>query len=401
MIENNRSKAPTKLSARAVKNKSNDALDDDDLLEIALPWLSQSSSTVVRSPITCGGITTIIYQSSSSSSPSEQIDKIPKSAAIELAVKKETKQKQLPHPADEGKEIYDHFIRGKLARRAYHLPDNTYCQDYRQYISNCHLIFGLFCYDKRSPVRIKHRILLLFGSLAFGLNITNIMYLWGNQVFHDDEITSAFREWATTKIPSNIYNGTTATNTILEDTILEDASARFKVDMGSQLTILWTVGAGIHAAFDMALWHMISCGYCSYSSNATNNNREDCFIFGWTTAISIVMLMIVATSVVLYFRVFPMTDDEDDIRIDEQLISLTDDVVEPAEVMGFLLSGDFSFILAFIIEFAVSLFIWTPFLMTTLFTGVLGCGRIPCIGGRPREVWKERNGKDGRRFYEI
>lgn len=400
-MNENRSKAPTKSAARtSAKNKSNDALDDDELLEIALPWLSQSSSsTIVRSPITRGGTITVIYQSSSSS-PSEQIDRIPKSAAIELAVKEETKPMKLPHPADEGKEVCEHFIRGKLARRAYHLPDNTYCQDYRQYIANCHLIFGLFCYDKRSPVRIKHRVLLLCGSLAFGLNITNIIYLWGNQVFHDDEITSAFREWATTKIPTNIFNGTKATNTILEDTILEDASTRFKVDMGSQLTILWTVGAGIHAAFDMALWHMISCGYCSYSSNATNN-RQDCFIFGWTTAISIVMLMIIATSVVLYFRVFPMTDEEDGIRVDEQLISLTDDVVEPAEVMGFLLEGDFSFILAFIIEFAVSLFIWTPFLMTTLFTGLLGCGRIPCIGGRPREVWKERNGKDGRRFYEI
>jgi hypothetical protein len=246
---------------------------------------------------------------------------------------------------------------------------------------------------------MKHRLLLLCGSLAFGLNVTNVIYLWGNQVFHDEEITSAFREWATTIIPANIYNGTVATNTILEDTILEDASARLKVDMGSQLTILWTVGAGIHAAFDMALWHMVSCGYCSYSSNATN--RQDCLIFGWTTAISIVMLMIIATCVVVYFRVFPLTEDEDGIRIDEQLLSLLDDEVEPAEVMGFLLKGDFSFILAFIIEFAVSLFIWTPFLMTTLFSGVLGCGRVPCIGGRPREVWKERNGKDGRRIYEV
>lgn len=400
-----RSNAPTKSAASAsVNNKSNNDFDDDELLAIALPWLSQSSSTVVRSPMTHGGTTTIMYQSSSSSLPSGQMERKPQSAVhvdYGESDKEEKKSKQLPHPAtasDEDKEIVD-FIRGKLARRAYHLPDNTYCQDYKQYISNCHLIFGLFCYDYRSPVRMKHRLLLLCGSLAFGLNVTNVIYLWGNQVFHDEEITSAFREWATTIIPANIYNGTVATNTILEDTILEDASARLKVDMGSQLTILWTVGAGIHAAFDMALWHMVSCGYCSYSSNATN--RQDCLIFGWTTAISIVMLMIIATCVVVYFRVFPMTEDEDGIRIDEQLLSLMDDEVEPAEVMGFLLQGDFSFILAFIIEFAVSLFIWTPFLMTTLFSGLLGCGRVPCIGGRPREVWKERNGKDGRRLYEV
>ena len=108
------------------------------------------------------------------------------------------------------------------------------------------------------------------------------------------------------------------------------------------------------------------------------------------------MLLIAATCVVLYFRVFPTTEDGD-----AQLHLLLDDQVEPAEVMGFLLRGDFSFILAFIIEFTVSLFIWTPFLMTTLFTGILGCGRIPCIGGRPREVWKERNGRDGRSDFEV
>lgn len=393
-MDENRSNAPTKSAVPAsVKNKSNHDFDDDDLLEIALPWLSQSTNnTIIRSPITHGPPTTFIYQSSPQL-PSEVIAITPQSAA-----KEDETPKQLAHPAtitdDEDKDIDADFIRGKLARRAYHLPNNNYCQDYRQYIANCHLIFGLFCYDKRSPVRIKHRVLLLCGSLAFGLNITNIIYLWGNQVFHDDEITSTFREWATTKIPTNLYNSTSATNTLLEDTILEDASARFKVSMGSQLTILWTVGAAIHAAFDMALWHMISCGYCSYRPNTTSRRQEH-LLFGWTTAIAIVMLMIIATCVVLYFRAFPMTEDEDG-----QLLLLMDDA-EPAEVMGFLLRGDFSFILAFIIEFTVSLFIWTPLLMTTLFTGILGCGRIPCIGGRPREVWKERNGRDGRGDFEI
>ena len=163
-MNGNRSNAPTKSAARAsVKNKSNHVFHDDDLLEIALPWLSQSSSTVVRNPVTRGGTTTIIYQSSSPL-PSEQIERIPKSATKESSIEEENKQKQLPHPAEEGKEIVDCFIQGKLARRAYHLPDNTYCQDYRQYIANCHLIFGLFCYDKRSPVRIKHRVLLLCGD---------------------------------------------------------------------------------------------------------------------------------------------------------------------------------------------------------------------------------------------
>lgn len=414
MVE--RSNAP---SVSVNNNTNSDGYDDDDLLAIALPWLSQPTTTITRSksyPTTPRGGTTIINEPSSL--PSEQKERKPQSTAHvghskgekeerkpQSAARQERIPKQLPHPTTyTDEETEDYFIRGKLARRAFHLPDNTYCQDYKQYITNCHLIFGLFCYDKRSPVKMKHRILILCGSLAFGLNITNIIYLWGNQVFHDEEITSAAKEWVRTNIPEYIYNGTTATNTILEDTILEDASTRLQVDMESQLTILWTAGAALHSAFDMALWHMISCGYCSnsYRSNATNR-QQDCLIFGWTTAISIVMLMVIATFVVIYFRVFPLTNESDDgMRIEEQmLLSLMDDEVEPEEVIGFLMQGDFRFIWAFIIECAVSLFIWTPFLMTTLFTGILGCGRIPCIGGRPREVWRERNGKDGRSRFEV
>jgi len=390
--------------ASVKNNTTGDDFDGDDLLAIALPWLSRPTTTIVRSagaPI-ARGCATIIYQSSSSGHVERRTQPATHVDCDEGGDKEERKSKQLHHPtnsaAAEDEETDDYFIRGKLARRAYHLPDNTYCEDYKQYMSNCHLILGIFLFDVRSPVTIKHRLMLLLGSLAFGLNTTNIIYLWGNQVFHDEEITSAFSEWASNNIPTYIYNGTKTSNMILEDTILKDASSRLKVDMGSRLTILWTAGALIHAAFDMALWHMIACGYCSYSSNA--RNRQDCLIFGWTTAIAIVMLMIIATCVVVYFRVFPLTNDNDEMRIEEQmLLSLSE--VEPAEMMGFLMQGDFSFILAFIIEFAVSLFIWTPFLMTMLFTGVMGCGRIPCIGGRPREVWRERNGKDGRRLLEV
>ena len=362
------------------RNKAADDFGDEELLAFALPWLSHPKSTTVRSAKDQSG-TTVVYQSKPPLD-SGHIETRPQSEADEIDVGNGNGNKDV---TDEITKVDENFIKGKLARRAYHLPNNNYCQDYKQYLLNCHLLFGLFCYDKRSPVRMKHRLLILCGSLAFGLNITNIIYLWGNQV--DEEITDAFTDWART----NIYNGTNVTNAIIEDTI-GDASDRLKVDIGSQLTILWTVGSAIHAAFDMALWHMISCGYCSYGTNASN--RQDCLIFGWSTAISIVMLMIIATCVVVYFRVFPLTDESD--RLDEQLVSIMDDEIEPAVVMGFFLQGDFSFILAFIIEFLASLFIWTPFLMTTLFTGVLGCGRIPCIGGRPREVWKERNGKDGR-----
>jgi hypothetical protein len=50
---------------------------------------------------------------------------------------------------------------------------------------------------------------------------------------------------------------------------------------------------------------------------------------------------------------------------------------------------DFSFLKAYCLEFAVSLFLYYPLLDTVLFTGVLGCYRVPLLGGRPYEVRKE------------
>jgi hypothetical protein len=349
-------------------------VDGHDLLAIALPWLFLSQATT----------TTIMHESSSLNG--EQTNRTCQSAKTQHADCGQGDKGEGSLSTADAADNDDDFIRGKLARRAYHLPGNTYCEDYKMYMTNNHLIFGLFFYDKRSPVRIKHRVLILLGSLTFGLTITNVIFLWGNKVFHDEEITSAFRDWATSTFPK-LNNGTTDTNTIIDD-----ASTRMKMYTGTQLTFLWTAGSGIHAAFDMTLWHMISCGYCW---NLTS--RQDCEMLGWVAAISIVMLMIIAMSVVAYFRIFPLTDDTVGMRVEEQmLLSLMDDELEAVDL------DDISFIWAFIIEFVVSLLIWTPFFMTTLFTGFLGCGRIPCFGGRPLEVWKERTGKDGRhRLYEV
>ena len=51
----------------------------------------------------------------------------------------------------------------------------------------------------------------------------------------------------------------------------------------------------------------------------------------------------------------------------------------------------FDFLGGYIIEFILAVFVYNPFILTIVFTGVLGCnGRIPILGGRPREMAKEQ-----------
>mmetsp|Transcript_4110 Transcript_4110/g.8710 ORF Transcript_4110/g.8710 Transcript_4110/m.8710 type:complete len:213 (+) Transcript_4110:177-815(+) len=50
---------------------------------------------------------------------------------------------------------------------------------------------------------------------------------------------------------------------------------------------------------------------------------------------------------------------------------------------------DYSFIRGYALEFVVSLFVYYPLVETVLFSGVLGCGRIPFLGGRPYAMKQE------------
>jgi len=50
---------------------------------------------------------------------------------------------------------------------------------------------------------------------------------------------------------------------------------------------------------------------------------------------------------------------------------------------------EFQFVLGFVVEMALSLILYYPIGVTILFSGILGCGRIPILGGRPAQVEAE------------
>ena len=99
------------------------------------------------------------------------------------------------------------IIRQKLSLRAYHLPGNNWCQDLDMYIRNNHLIIGLFCHHKLHPVKWYHRLVLLLGSFAFGLIITNIVYLHGEAIENTIE-QALLEENSVAELGERIYNAT-------------------------------------------------------------------------------------------------------------------------------------------------------------------------------------------------
>jgi len=241
----------------------------------------------------------------------------------------------------------EEMIKKKLLMRAYHLPGNSWCQDYVMFIMNSHLIFGMCCSHKLHPVKFKQRLILLLGSVAFGLSLTNILYLFYLLGLERDIAVGA-------------------------------NDVEIVKEINERVDLLWTVGALLHSFFDYALWNMVACG-CS---------RHNCFrAAGWNVAVVIVSLLVVCTLIAVTIRAygdFFGIEHESNEEGSKTAIEFGND----GEV-------DINFLWTYSVELVVSLFIYTPIIQTIFFSGVLGCGVLPFLGGRPYELRKMEKRDDG------
>ena len=65
-----------------------------------------------------------------------------------------------------------------LALQSYHLPGNSWLQDWSQFMANNHPVFGICCHNKLHPIKSFTRIVALIGTITFGLAITNLFYVF-------------------------------------------------------------------------------------------------------------------------------------------------------------------------------------------------------------------------------
>mmetsp|Transcript_11320 Transcript_11320/g.26478 ORF Transcript_11320/g.26478 Transcript_11320/m.26478 type:complete len:644 (+) Transcript_11320:63-1994(+) len=295
------------------------------------------------------------------------------------------------------------IIRQKLSLRAYHLPGNNWCQDLDMYIRNNHLIFGLFCHHELHPVKWYHRLVLLLGSFAFGLIITNIVYLHGDAIENTIE-QALLEESVVAQLGEKILNET--------DRFVVDefriAGHTFEVNT-SKLGFLFTIGSCLHSMFDYSLWHLIACGYCGHTKQ-----RE---LLGWFTACAVVMIVVCITTTVIVFTASDPSETYQSFMIefvdDEDIgSSNSTDTGESIELSYTFMDETFGvsfkpleveynpdslqFLYAYFVELLLSLFLYSPMIQVIFFSGVLGCGRLPVFGGRPRSMRLEKRQKQAK-----
>ena len=82
-------------------------------------------------------------------------------------------------------------IQKLLGEGACHLPGNNWFQDWWMHLSNGHPFFSACFQHRLHPVSKTMRAVQMLGSVAMGLIITNVMYIW---FIHDNKQDDYFEE---------------------------------------------------------------------------------------------------------------------------------------------------------------------------------------------------------------
>jgi len=265
------------------------------------------------------------------------------------------------------------FIR-RLAARAYHFPGNTWCEDWTQYIGNTHLVFGIFFHHPLHPVTSWERCVILLGSVAVGLLLSNLIYLW-----------FVYYEFG------------------MDDIVLSlgpKESLKESLNVTKLMITLWTFGSFVHTCFDLSIWHIKACTLCRYGSHESyvSDYAVKC---GRTAGVTIVLLTLAFATYLVFLRA------SEDYKYSFQAMADVDEDDEAGEsfLQPIIFGGGaqyFDFLAGYVVEFILAVFVYNPLMLTIVFTGVLGCnGKIPIVGGRPRELKQQQRYAMKRQRYTM
>jgi len=259
-----------------------------------------------------------------------------------------------------------------LLMHAYHLPGNKYWhQDFWQYLTNNHPVFGICLHHKYHPLSWKIRVASLIGSVLFGLALTNIIYLAFVLADRDPD-------YEYLQVHTNI------TRTGLND-VLDDQVSSISVTTGN--IILWTAGAMIHGWYDNTIWALAACSCCMNSKNYGNSKSRTQRYIRSTGALlvnfSVVLVLAVSTFAAL-LRAAIDADTEQQVNIMESGSQVMSQV--QVQVLKAKEFQDYEFVVSYLVELVLSYIVYYPITGLVLFSGVLSCGRKPFTGGLPYEL---------------
>lgn len=252
------------------------------------------------------------------------------------------------HTRRESKEIE---LRRLLAARSAHLPGYSWCQDWVQWMRNNHPLLALCCRYKENPVGIGNRIVILLGSISFGLAATNFIYLFYQ--LYDDANGIIF----------TIQTG-------------DDMGSPTYFSLTYEMVMVWTLGSCLHSILDLCIWHLTACACCMPGACLS--------CLGCLRTLGpLVTIVISATFVISGIVSVIMRANYDAGQGDGTLNGLTGFKVEVQSL---------SFLMGYFVELGLVYFLYYPIMATVFFSGAIRTF-FPCIGGRPKEIERQMNEK--------
>lgn len=238
---------------------------------------------------------------------------------------------------------HDKMVIQRLACRKFHVPGNTFWEDYRFWFHNNHP-FLCFCFaDPRHPLGRRERVLNLLSSLAFGLAATCSVVLW----FYYEEDRNF-------------------------DNVAFSCLGYYDVTVGMLALLLFS--GPLHVMFDLGLFFLQACPPCR-TGGLFERWPALSKVGLWAGAHLAFLITTASLSLAILVMIIRASIAENDGN-DENVAT------DPKH---------YSFLLLYLLEVFLANFVVFPMGTFTVFSGVLGCnGRLPGIGGRPYQVRKHQ-----------
>lgn len=226
-----------------------------------------------------------------------------------------------------------------------------------QYLKNNHPLFGICFRHPLHPVSRSLSFAAFFGSVVFGLAITNIVYL--AFVMEDKNFDESY------------YSATVTDQDVTGNENLDGLVTEVNVTSG--MIALWTVGGALNAIYDSMIWSVAACACCRPGGRLEKFER-------YRKYMPLVVMFVVVGTVALATMAVLIVAAGDSVSKDEKITT-------ELKIGGNSNAESFRFLLAYFVEVLLSLFLWYPIVTITLFSGVLSCcGSVPYLGGRPQEM---------------
>jgi len=239
-------------------------------------------------------------------------------------------------------------LRRLLAARSAHLPGYSWCADWIQWMRNNHPLLALCCRYKENPVGTGERLIILLGSISFGLAATNLVYLFYK--IYDD-----------------------ANGNIIIISTGDDSVNSPGFTLTYEMFALWTLGSLIHALIDLLVWHITACGCCmpgACCSFCGCLRKLGPYI---TITLCALFFGVASTAVVMRANYEGSGGEGSFFELTQLQLNFR----------------SYSFLLGYFIELVLVYFVYYPIMATIFFSGCLRpicC----CIGGRPKELERQR-----------